>query len=206
MTTDTTSSTDFAHRIVHEQGVAARVAGIIEDSLEHMGFRLVRVKLSSQNGATLQIMAERPDGSFTISDCEQVSKLISPLLDVEEPISSAYRLEVSSPGIDRPLVRATDFVDWAGFDCKIDLSHIVQSRKRLRGILKGADLKNGHAIITIDATHGETVDFEVPFNAIADARLILTDALIQEALKRNKTLIVDEDDVGEDVEIQIEKP
>lgn len=188
-------------RVIVETGLAARIAQIVEGALEHMGFRLVRVKISSQSGCTVQIMAERPDGTFTIEDCELVSKLVSPLIDVEDPISTAYRLEVSSPGIDRPLVRVSDFNDWVGHDAKIELTYIVEGRKRLRGILKGADAEN--AIITIDATHGEFIDFKVPYPAIADARLMLNDDLIKEALKREKTKIIDADE-DSDIEIQIE--
>ncbi len=188
-------------RMIVETGLAARVANIIEASLEHMGFRLVRVKITSQAGCTVQIMAERPDGTFTIEDCELISKMISPLIDVEDPISSAYRLEISSPGIDRPLVRVSDFNDWAGHECKIELAYVVQSRKRLRGILKSADAEQ--VIITIDGAHREFIDFPVPYAAIQDARLILTDELIKDALKRNKTLVMDVDE-DSDIEIQIE--
>ncbi|MBV6657989.1 MAG: ribosome maturation factor RimP, partial [Devosiaceae bacterium] len=120
--TDTASEASNAPRLITETGVGARVAAIIEPAIETMGYRLVRVRVTGERGCTVQIMAERPDGTFTIEDCEAVSKDISPLLDVEDPIKSAYHLEVSSPGVDRPLVRVEDFARAAGHVAKIELS------------------------------------------------------------------------------------
>ena len=99
-------------RILTETGQDARIAAIVEPVLESMGFRLVRVRTSGLNGMTLQIMAERDDGTMTVTDCEELSRTLSPLLDVEDPIGRAYHLEISSPGVDRPLVRKSDFADW----------------------------------------------------------------------------------------------
>lgn len=127
-------------RLVREAGVAARVAQAIEGPLQGLGFRLVRVKMSNINGCTVQIMAERPDGSFTIDDCEAVSRAISPILDVDDPVGGAYNLEVSSPGIDRPLVRISDFARWVGYEAKVELSPPLDGRKRFRGILGVPDL------------------------------------------------------------------
>ena len=117
-------------RIIRESGVDARVAMIVEPVLRAIDFRLVRVRLSGQNGLTLQIMAERPDGTMTVEDCETVSRALSPVLDVEDPIEKAYNLEVSSPGIDRPLVRKSDFVTWTGHLVKMETSILVAERKR----------------------------------------------------------------------------
>jgi ribosome maturation factor RimP len=160
-----------------------RVAKLIEPVLEGMGFRLVRVKLS---GPTLQIMAERPDGSFTIDDCEQASRAISPMLDVEDVISSRYFLEMSSPGIDRPLVRAQDFERWAGHEAKIEMAVPQAGRKRFRGVLEG--VADGEVRLFIDNPEGgvEKLLIGVPFADIGEAKLILTDALI-EAAKRHRT-------------------
>ncbi len=118
-----TGLTDTADepRIVTERGTEARIANIVEPAIRGLGYRLVRVKLSAMNGTTLQIMAERPDGTMTVDDCETVSRDLSPLLDVEDPIDRDYHLEVSSPGIDRPLVRRSDFETWGGHLAKIEL-------------------------------------------------------------------------------------
>ena len=113
----------------------ARVAAIVQPVLRAIGFRLVRVRLSGQNGLTLQIMAEREDGTMTVEDCEEVSRAVSPALDVEDPVDKAYHLEVSSPGIDRPLVRKSDFETWAGHLVKIETSILVAERKRFRGTI-----------------------------------------------------------------------
>ena len=124
-------------RFYSETGLAATLAGLVAPVLENLGYRLVRVKISGRDGQTVQIMAERPDGSMMIEDCETVSRELSPLLDAHDLISDAYRLEVSSPGIDRPLVRASDFENWAGHLAKIELREPVDSRRRFQGKLEG---------------------------------------------------------------------
>src|ERR687893_1017755 len=113
---------DNEKRLITESGVAARVATIIDPVVQDLGFRLVRVKVTGTNGCTVQIMAERPDGTMSVDDCEVVSRAISPVLDLEDPIGRAYYLEISSPGIDRPLVRASDFERWAGHEVKIEMA------------------------------------------------------------------------------------
>ena len=120
-------------RLIVEQGVAARVAAIVEPVLAGFGLRLVRVRISGMLGCTVQIMAERPDGSMTIEDCETVSRALSPVLDVADPIDRAYHLEVSSPGMDRPLVRRSDFERYAGSQVKIEMAIAVGGRRRFRG-------------------------------------------------------------------------
>src|SRR4249920_1736472 len=122
-------------RLVVEPGVAARVSAVAGPVLQGMGYRLVRIKISAEAGCTVQIMAERPDGSMQIEDCEAVSHALSPVLDVADPIERAYRLEVSSPGIDRPLVRRTDFERYDGYLVKIEMAVAVGGRKRFRGLL-----------------------------------------------------------------------
>src|SRR5229473_7111954 len=129
---------DTEPRLIAEQGVAARVAAIVEPVLGGMGYRLVRVKISGLDGCTLQIMAERADGTMTVEDCEAVSRALSPVLDVADPIERAYRLEVSSPGLDRPLVRRSDFERFAGHQVKVDMAISVEGRRRFRGVLLGA--------------------------------------------------------------------
>lgn len=171
-------------RFVRETGVAARVAALVEPALADLGFRLVRVQISGQDGQSLQIMAERPDGTITIDDCEAISRQLSPLLDAHDPISGAYRLEVSSPGIDRPLVRPSDFSDWAGHEARIELREPVSGRKRYRGVLEG--FTDGEVRIECDLDqHGRQV-LGFPVALIADAKLMLTDALVRDALRRGK--------------------
>lgn len=120
-------------RIVPEIGLEARIAHIVEPVIAGLGYRLVRVKVSAQNGTTLQIMAERPDGTMTVEDCERVSRDVSPALDVEDPIERAYHLEVSSPGIDRPLVRRSDFARWQGHQAKVEMERPLDGRRRFKG-------------------------------------------------------------------------
>src|SRR5436853_2864703 len=126
-------------RLVVEQGVAARVAAIAEPVIVDLGLRLVRVRVSGASGCTVQIMAERADGTMTIEDCETVSRALSPVLDVADPISSTYRLEISSPGMDRPLVRRSDFEHYAGQTIKVEMAVTVGGRRRFRGILLGVE-------------------------------------------------------------------
>lgn len=174
-------------RIIRESGTEARVAAIVAPALAASGFRLVRVRLLGQNGLTLQVMAERPDGSMTIEDCEEVSRSLSPLLDVEDPIEKAYHLEISSPGIDRPLVRRSDFEAAIGHLVKIETSALVDGRKRFRGRVTEAA---GDAV-TIERdqpSYGEEPLVSIPYEALADAKLVLTDDLIREALKQDKKL------------------
>ncbi|MGX1096950.1 ribosome maturation factor RimP [Amorphus sp. MBR-141] len=168
-------------RVVREQGLDARVAAIVEPVIEDLGYRLVRVKVTAQNGCTLQIMAERPDGTMTVEDCETVSRAVSPVLDVDDPIEKAYHLEISSPGIDRPLVRRSDFDRWMGHDTKVELARLVDGRKRFRGILLGT--RDDAMLMRLDGAKAEQAEVALPMEDIADARLVLTDALIEEALK-----------------------
>ena len=171
-------------RIIRESGIDARVASIISPVLRGMGFRLVRVRLSGQNGLTLQIMAERDDGTMTVEDCEEVSRAVSPALDVADPIEKAYHLEVSSPGIDRPLVRKSDFSAWAGHVVKMETSILVTDRKRFRGRI--AEAGEHDVLIERDQpAYGEEPAVRVPYEAIAEARLVLTDDLIRDALSKD---------------------
>jgi ribosome maturation factor RimP len=167
-------------RFIRETGQAAEIAALVEPALEHLGFRLVRVQISGRDGQTVQIMAERPTGVMRIEDCEAVSRALSPLLDAFDPIPGSYRLEVSSPGIDRPLVRASDFVEWCGHEAKIELKAPLDGRRRFRGVLKGFD--DGKVRMAHD--EDRVVDFSIA--QIADAKLVLTDALVRETLRRSK--------------------
>ena len=189
-------------RLIQETGVAARVGAIVAPVLHDLGFRLVRVKISGQNGCTVQIMAERPDGTFTVDDCEAASRAISPALDVDDPLDRAYHLEISSPGIDRPLVRATDFDRWAGHIVKIEMHVPHDGRKRFRGVIVGSD--NGCAVIDkTERKEGEEPQARLPLGDIGEARLVLTDELIRESLRRGKAALRGEslDDEGEDDDV-----
>jgi ribosome maturation factor RimP len=172
-------------RLLTETGTAARVAAIVERSILPLGYRLVRVKVSGTNGCTVQIMAERPDGSMTVEDCETVSRAVSPVLDVEDPVGRAYHLEISSPGIDRPLVRPSDFERWAGHEAKIEMTLLVAGRRRFRGVLLGADGTRARLRRT-DAQPGEATDVDLKIADMSEAHLVLTDALITESLRRAK--------------------
>ncbi len=172
-------------RLIVETGLDQRVAAIIEPVLVGMGFRLVRVRLLNLNGLTLQVMTERNDGTMTVEDCEGVSMAISPVLDVEDPIDKAYHLEVSSPGIDRPMVRKSDFQRWIGHIVKCETSILVDNRKRFRGKIAAVD-NDGFTIERDQVAYGEEPKVTIPFSTLAEAKLILTDDLIRDALRADK--------------------
>ncbi|MEP0943995.1 MAG: ribosome maturation factor RimP [Rhizobiaceae bacterium] len=199
-------------RLVQEEGLDAVVASVVAPVIEDLGYRLVRARMIDHNGLTMQIMAERPDGTMSVEDCELISKALSPVLDVEDPVAQAYNLELSSPGIDRPLVRRSDFETWSGHVAKIETAYLLDGRKRFRGnIIKivsgdgdgGGDGKHGDGgdsgatdnvgidgvlIRRDNAAKGEEKEVIVPFEAISSANLVLTDELVREALVRDKAL------------------
>jgi len=172
-------------RLVVEPGVAARVSAIAGPVLQQMGYRLVRIRITGEAGCTVQIMAERPDGSMQIEDCEAVSRALSPVLDIADPIDRAYRLEISSPGIDRPLVRRSDFARYAGHLVKVEMAVAHQGRKRFRGTLNGVEGETVR-LTRDDAPAGEEADVLLVMEDIAEARLVLTDELIAESMRRGK--------------------
>lgn len=174
-------------RDITESGPDARIAAIVESEIEALGFRLVRVQLSGQNGMTLQIMVERPDGMIEVGECETVSRALSPLLDIEEPIAGNYHLEISSPGIDRPLVRLSDFDTWTGHVAKLETLQLVQGRKRFKGKIVSTDGSNVTFRRDGDAKNDEQ-EFTIAIEDMASVKLVLTDELIREALRRDKTL------------------
>nr|CAD6428310.1 ribosome maturation factor RimP [Rhizobium sp. Q54] len=179
------SQTEHEPRILIETGLDLRIAEIIEPVLVGMGYRLVRVRMMNQNGLTLQVMAERNDGTMTVEDCEKLSMAISPVLDVEDPIDKAYHLELSSPGIDRPMVRKSEFSRWQGHVVKCETSIMVDNRKRFRGkIVETND--EGFTIERDQVAYGEAPSVTIPFTALSEAKLILTDDLIRDALRADK--------------------
>ena len=173
-------------RFLRETGIAADIAAVVEPVLEDLGFRLVRVKIQGGGAADkiVQLMAERPDGSITIDDCETISKNVSPVLDVADPVAGAYRLEVSSPGIDRPLVRPSDFEDWSGHEARIELTEPIGGRRKFKGVLEG--FEDGEVRIEADTGEHGVQHLGLPVHLISDAKLVLTDELIREALARAK--------------------
>jgi ribosome maturation factor RimP len=172
-------------RLIIEPGLAARVAALVEPVIEGLGYRLVRVRVSGSDGCTVQVMAERPDGTMTIDDCETASRALSPVLEEFDPIDTAYRLEMSSPGIDRPLVRKSDFERYANNVVKIEMAVAANGRKRFRGMLLGVE-GDMVRIQRDDAKPGEETNVLLRIEDIADAKLVLTDDLIAEALRRSK--------------------
>lgn len=155
------------------KSLVEQIEAAITPSVTGMGFNLVQVKFMDGKGQTLQIMAERPDGSITIDDCTAISRQVSAVLDVEDIIPTAYRLEVSSPGIDRPLVRMADYASYLGHTAKIETMLPIAGRKRFTGTLKAAEGQN--VTITVDGK-----DVTLPFADIQAAKLVLTDKLIKE--------------------------
>jgi ribosome maturation factor RimP len=189
MTGETARDTDAAlldePRLVVEPGVAARVAAVANPVLQGMGYRLVRIRVSGEAGCTVQVMAERPDGTMLIEDCEAISRALSPVLDIADPIERAYRLEISSPGIDRPLVRRTDFERYAGHLVKIEMAVAHEGRKRFRGILTAVE-GDRVRLRRDDVRDGQDPDALLVMEDIADARLVLTDELVAESMRRGK--------------------
>ena len=167
-------------RLITEPGRAARVAALAEPVLAGLGYRLVRVRITGFAGCTVQIMAERPDGTMTIEDCELASRALSPVFDVADPVEGSYRLEISSPGIDRPLVRRSDFDRYAGHIAQIEMQVPIEGRRRFRGELTGTE--GEYARIRCDAAS----DTLLRIDDIMEAKLMLTDALISEALRKSK--------------------
>jgi ribosome maturation factor RimP len=172
-------------RFVREVGSAADLAALVEPVLEDMGFRLVRVAMSKRDGGTIQIMADKAEGAINVDDCAQISRRISPLLDAHDPIEGRYYLEVSTPGIDRILVRPSDFEDWAGYEVKVEVKELIDGRKRFRGILEGYADGEMRLEVTLDEGSEPQV-IGIPIGIIHDAKLVLTDELIRASLAKAK--------------------
>ena len=172
---------DMNYRFVTETGVAAKIAALAEPVIEALGFRLVRVVVSNRDGGTLQVMAERADGQINVSELTKISRDLSPLLDAHDLISDRYFMEVSSPGIDRPLVRPVDFRMWIGYEAKIKVNQAIDGQKRFRGFIEG--FENNEVLLR--ASVGEDKTEQVLGFApalIEDAKLVMTDALIKAAM------------------------
>jgi ribosome maturation factor RimP len=181
---ETATISETEPRLIVEPGLPARVASLAEPVIEQLGYRLVRVKISGADGCTVQIMAERPDGTMVVEDCETISRALSPVFDMADPVDRAYRLEISSPGIDRPLVRKSDFDRYAGNLVKIETEIPIDGRKRFRGELLGTQ---GEAARLRHEEAGEEAEVLLPIEEISEARLVLTDDLVRQALRREKS-------------------
>jgi ribosome maturation factor RimP len=173
-----TISNDSQDRFIRETGLAAQIAALAEPVINELGLRLVRVAILAQGGTTVQIMADRPGSAISVDDCALISRRLSPLLDAHDPVSGGYTLEVSSPGIARPLVRPSDFEDWAGFEAKIELNEMVDGRRRFRGVLEG--FEDGEVLLRVSLTDGEEPQvIGLRAHMIGEARLVLTDDLLK---------------------------
>ncbi len=169
--------------LIAKTAIDRRLADIVNPTIEGLGFELVRLRLQGGKTATLQIMADRPDGGIDVDDCAAISTAVSAVLDVEDPIDENYHLEVSSPGIDRPLTRLKDFDAWEGYEVKIETSEQIDGRRRFKGVLRGTE--DDEVLIEIE-NNGEEVVIGLQFDWLSDAKLVLTDELIAEMLRQKK--------------------
>lgn len=174
------SETALETRFYRESGMAARIAGLAEPVVAELGCRLVAVRISGQGASTLQIMVDRTDRGITVDDCALISRRMSPVLDANDPMPGAFHLEISSAGIDRPLVRPSDFIDWVGFEAKIELKELLDGRRRFRGIIEG--FEDGEARLQVELKDfDEPQTIGLPVALIAEAKLVLTDDLLKAA-------------------------
>ncbi|MFD1882686.1 ribosome maturation factor RimP [Paracoccus pacificus] len=169
--------------LIAKTAIDRRLAEIITPVIEGLGFELVRVRLLGGKTATLQIMADRPEGGINVDDCARISTDVSATLDVEDPLEDAYNLEVSSPGIDRPLTRLKDFETFEGYEARLETSHAIEGRKRWKGVLAGVE--DQEILLNIEEG-GETHTIGLNFDWLSDAKLVLTDELIAEMLRQRK--------------------
>ncbi|SMP05116.1 ribosome maturation factor RimP [Shimia sagamensis] len=183
--------------LIAKAAIDRKLADIVAPVVEDMGFELVRLRLMGGKSHTLQIMAERPGGGIEVDECAQISNAVSAVLDVEDPLSDSYTLEVGSPGVDRPLTRLKDFDAYEGYEAKIETSELIDGRKRFRGTLAGIE---GEDVLINIEDQGETVTVGLNFDWLADAKLMLTDDLIKEMLKARKEAGILNEDEFDDIE------
>ncbi len=181
--------------LVAKTAMDRRLAEIVQPVIEGMGFELVRIRLMGGATRTLQIMADRPEGGIEVDDCGEISTAVSAILDVEDPIEENYVLEVSSPGIDRPLTRLKDFEMWKGWEARIETTELIDGRRRFKGMLAGVE---GEEVLIEIEDGKETVTIGLQFDWLSDAKLILTDELISEMLRQKKASgVIDESQFDE---------
>ena len=180
--------------LIAKAAIDRRIAEIITPTVEDLGFEIVRIRLQGGKSKTVQIMADRPDGGIEVDDCARISTAVSAVMDVEDPLDEAYTLEVSSPGIDRPLTRLKDFDTWQGYEARVETTELIDGRRRFRGILAGVE--GDEVLVRLDES-GEEVTIGLKFDWLSDAKLILTDDLIREALRQKTDAGQIEDDFDE---------
>jgi ribosome maturation factor RimP len=179
--------------LIAKAAIDQRLAAIITPVIEDLGYELVRVRLMGGKSRTLQIMADRPQGGIEVDDCARISTAVSATLDVEDPLEDAYTLEVSSPGIDRPLTRLKDFADWEGYEARIETAELIDGRKRFRGLLAGVEDDEILIEIVPDGKDPEPITIGLKFDWLTDAKLVLTEDLIAEMLRSRKAAgVIDE--------------
>ena len=191
--------------LIAKTAIDRRLADIVQPVIEGLGYELIRLRLMGGHGKiqrTLQIMADRPDGGIGVEDCAKISTAVSAVLDVEDPIEDLYTLEVSSPGIDRPLTRLKDFETWAGWEARIETTELIEGQRRFKGELKGVE--DGEILIEIDQKGGAVI-IGLQFDWLSDAKLILTDELIAEMLRQRKVQLPEEGGFDEIDEIDGEE-
>ncbi len=183
--------------LIAKTAMDRRLADIVTPAIEALGFELVRIRLMGGATRTLQIMADRPDGGIEVDDCGEISTAVSAILDVEDPIEENFILEVSSPGIDRPLTRLKDFEMWKGWEARIETTELIDGRRRFKGTLAGAE---GDEILIEIEDAGAVVTIGLKFDWLSDAKLILTDELIAEMLRQKKASGVFDETQFDDIE------
>ena len=176
--------------LIAKAAIDRRMAEIITPVIEDMGFELVRVRLMGGLTKTLQIMAERPEGGITVDECGAISTAVSAVLDVKDPISETYTLEVSSPGIDRPLTRLKDFETFEGYEARIETEEMIDGRRRFKGVIAGVE--DDEVLINIEGQGDEEQTIGLKFDWLSDAKLVLTEDLIKEMLRQRKASELDE--------------
>ena len=185
--------------LIAKTAIDRRMAEILTPVIEDMGFEVVRIRLMGGKSNTLQIMVERPNGGIEVDECALVSTAVSAVLDVEDPLEDPYALEVSSPGIDRPLTRLKDFENWEGYEARVETTEMIDGRRRFRGLFAGVE---GDEVLVNIEEGGETITVGLHFDWLSDAKLILTDELIRDMLRARKAAgIIDEtqfDEIEED--------
>lgn len=174
---------DLTSDLIAKTAIDRRLATIVQPTIEGLGYELVRIRLMGGKTRILQVMADRPDGGINVDDCAKISTALSAVLDVEDPIEDNYTLEVSSPGIDRPLTRLKDFDMWHGYEARVETTELIDGRRRFKGNLAGTE--GDEILITIEEG-GEEVTIGLKFEWLSDAKLLLTDELIAEMLRQRK--------------------
>lgn len=183
--------------LIAKTAIDRRLAEIVAPTIEGLGFELVRIRLMGGKTRTLQIMADRPEGGIEVEDCARISTAVSAVLDVEDPLEDPYTLEVSSPGIDRPLTRLKDFDMWEGYEARVETTELIDGRRRFKGILRGTE--GDEILIELDE-QGEDMTIGLKFDWLSDAKLILTDELIAEMLRQRKDAGVIDESRYDDIE------